>query len=924
MVTAHARGLLAGVTLLAAVALGIALNPPAASAATYGVAVVGSQLSKDGAAFLPRGFNMIAVLAPDGCTTVPREATAARASFGAVELAAARNEWHANLVRFQVSQRGLDPQDAIYTPAYLDRIRNAVTLAQSQRLVVILSMQDQSYSCGSAHPLPSAATQRAWTNLAPLFGSDPNVLFELFNEPNNASTSAGWAQWRDGGIGPMDNQGEVAVGHQALVNLVRSLGATNVLIADGANHAGQLQGLPLLTDSLQTPQIAYGVHPYYFHVSGAATLATDQANWDKRFGYLAGTAPLIATEWNSNPNDCTAGTAARIPDFFGYLQAKNIGLLGHAFDAPNTMVKDLVSWQPTTMDGYGCNVTGPGAGQLVQAHFAELAAGDPPPDVTAPTVTLTAPADQAAVRGSVPVTADVADDVGVTAVKLLVDGVDVRLAAPAPFTPAAMTWDSATVADGAHTLQVQAQDAAGNTGVSQPVTVTVVNDDHQPPSAVAGLTAALNGSGGVGVSWQPATDNVAVGGYRLYRNGGLIATLDGATTSYRDDAALGPPPGYQVEALDAAGNVGPLSAVAYPTTADATAPSVPADVTVQAVTSSQVSLSWSASTDNVGVAGYHVYRDGALAGTAQQPSYPDESLSDGRTYTYTVSSYDAAGNESSVSAAVSATTPDVTAPTVPTELAGSVQPSQVSLSWRLATDNVGVAGYHVWRDGALIGTTSGAPWVDMTVAQGQTYSYVVSAFDAAGNNGAASNTAIVTVPDTLAPTAPGKPAAVLQGGAVKLSWLAATDNVGVTSYTVKRGGTALGTVTGLAYTDPVAKQGQTYTYTVTASDAAGNVGSASSPTSIKVPDTVAPSTPTNLKGTPGTRSVTLSWTASTDNVAVTGYEIFRGGNKIATVTGRTYTNSGLASGSNYTYKVRAYDAAGNFSAFTGTVTVKAR
>ncbi|GIH23314.1 hypothetical protein Aph01nite_16240 [Acrocarpospora phusangensis] len=88
-------------------------------------------------------------------------------------------------------------------------------------------------------------------------------------------------------------------------------------------------------------------------------------------------------------------------------------------------------------------------------------------------------------------------------------------------------------------------------------------------------------------------------------------------------------------------------------------------------------------------------------------------------------------------------------------------------------------------------------------------------------------------------------------------------------------------------------------------------------------DTTAPSVPGNLRSTGTTAtSVSLAWNASTDNVGVTGYEVYRGGTQVATVTGTGHTDTGLTAATSYTYTVRARDAAGNRSAASTAVTVQ--
>ena len=91
--------------------------------------------------------------------------------------------------------------------------------------------------------------------------------------------------------------------------------------------------------------------------------------------------------------------------------------------------------------------------------------------------------------------------------------------------------------------------------------------------------------------------------------------------------------------------------------ADAQPPTVPTGLTATAVSSSQINLSWKASTDNVGVAGYLVFRNNVQIVSTTQTSYSDTGLSPSTSYTYTVEAFDAAGNISAASAPATATTP---------------------------------------------------------------------------------------------------------------------------------------------------------------------------------------------------------------------------------------------------------------------------
>lgn len=176
--------------------------------------------------------------------------------------------------------------------------------------------------------------------------------------------------------------------------------------------------------------------------------------------------------------------------------------------------------------------------------------------------------------------------------------------------------------------------------------------------------------------------------------------------------------------------------------------------------------------------------------------------------------------------------------------------------------------------------------------------------------------------DTQAPTAPGNlNASGITSSSITLQWTASTDDVGVTEYVIYQGTTMVGSVSGstLTFTHTALTPDTTYSYSVKAKDAAGNVSPSSNTISVKTnavsgPDTQAPSTPANVTVTGVTSSsVSLSWTASTDNVGVTGYDVYQGTNLALSVTGTSTTVSGLSAGTAYTFKVAAKDAAGNVS-----------
>jgi len=189
--------------------------------------------------------------------------------------------------------------------------------------------------------------------------------------------------------------------------------------------------------------------------------------------------------------------------------------------------------------------------------------------------------------------------------------------------------------------------------------------------------------------------------------------------------------------------------------ADTTRPTTPTGVVVAAGGSSAINLLWNASTDNVGVTGYIVRRNGTQVGTPATTSFVDTGLSAGTTYTYTVAARDAAGNNSSLSTSASATTTgtgDTTRPSTPTGLTATVANSSVvNLSWNASTDNVGVTGYIVRRNGTQVATPVTTSFSDTSLSAGTTYRYTVAATDAAGNNSFLSTNASATTSGTPPP-----------------------------------------------------------------------------------------------------------------------------------------------------------------------------
>jgi fibronectin type 3 domain-containing protein len=234
--------------------------------------------------------------------------------------------------------------------------------------------------------------------------------------------------------------------------------------------------------------------------------------------------------------------------------------------------------------------------------------------------------------------------------------------------------------------------------------------------------------------------------------------------------------------------------------ADATVPGAPSGLTATPASSSQINLSWTAATDNVGVTGYLVERcTGAACSSYAQvatpagTTYNDPGLTASTTYRYRVRATDANTNLGAYSSVVNATTAaggDATAPSVPTGVTTTpISSTQIDVSWTASTDNVAVTGYLVERCAgascttfAQVGTPAGTIFNDSGLTASTTYRYQVRAKDAVPNYSGYSSIVNGTTPGTLAaPT--GLIITAMSSTEIDLSWSA---SAGATSYSVER------------------------------------------------------------------------------------------------------------------------------------------
>ncbi|MEW7276994.1 GEVED domain-containing protein [Aquimarina sp. 2201CG1-2-11] len=326
-------------------------------------------------------------------------------------------------------------------------------------------------------------------------------------------------------------------------------------------------------------------------------------------------------------------------------------------------------------------------------------------------------------------------------------------------------------------------------------------------------------------------------------------------------------------------------------------PSTPTNLAASNIRSSSLTLTWTASTDNVGVSGYEVFRGNTSLGTVTGTTYNATGLTPQTTYNFRVRARDASGNQSNFSNTASATTLDGTDPdpTLPTGYCNA---------GRQGTNYIATVAF-----GSINNTSQNSSYSDFSaqstnVSVGQTLTLTVTPGFTANNwssnvvggwidwnrdgdfedaneqvlmkpRGVGGGSASVTVPNNA------------QSGATKLRvryrWGSNPNPCGTSSN----------------------DGDEVEDYVVV-------IGGGTS-------DTQAPSTPTNLRASNiGNTSLSLTWTASTDNVGVSGYNVFRGNTNLGTVTGTSYNVTGLTANTAYSFRVRARDAAGNQSNFSNT------
>jgi len=374
-------------------------------------------------------------------------------------------------------------------------------------------------------------------------------------------------------------------------------------------------------------------------------------------------------------------------------------------------------------------------------------------DHTPPTVAITSPSAGATVTGTITVSADASDNVGVVGVQFQLDGAP--LGAEDTTAPYSATWNTATASIGTHTLSAVARDAANNVGTSASVTVTV--PDTTPPTvSITSPSSGATVSGPVTVS-ATASDNVGVAGVRFQLDGaplGAEATTPPYSVTWDSSSAVPGSHTLRAIARDAANNTTTSAAVSV-TVRDTTPPTVAVTSPSAGATVSGTTTVSASASDNVGVAGVQFLLDGAALG-AEATAAPysvtwNTTVAADGSHSLSAVARDAAGNTATSSSVAVTVSNDHTPPTVSiTSPSPGASVAGVVTVTATASDNVAVAGVQFQLDGANLGaedTTApySVTWDTGTATPG-THSLTAIARDAANNTATSSAVSVTVLP----------------------------------------------------------------------------------------------------------------------------------------------------------------------------------
>jgi len=458
--------------------------------------------------------------------------------------------------------------------------------------------------------------------------------------------------------------------------------------------------------------------------------------------------------------------------------------------------------------------------------------------------------------------------------------------------------------------------------------------DTTAPSQPANLASPSHTASTASLTWSASTDNVGVTGYEIYRGAEKVG--DSNTTNYivtglTQNTAYS----FTVKAYDAAGNLSAASSPVNVTTNTANFAGIYYKVgfiTTPYIHYRPVGGSWTTAPGALmldsDIEGYKILTIEIGSATQLEACFNNGNgiwdNNGGQNYFFP------AGTSTFDNGSITPGAPvmDTTAPSAPTNLAVSAHTAfTVSLTWTASTDNVAVTGYDVYRGAVRVGSTTDTRCMDTNLSQNTSYTYTVKAYDAKGNVSAASSPVSVTTDNGNSATIyykRGFSTPYIHYRPVGGVWTTAPgiemDDSPVAGYNIITLQLGEATQAEVCFNDGNgnwdSNNMQNYFFpTGTSRYENGQVL-----TGAPVADTTAPTVPSGLNYSARTAStISLTWNASTDNIGVAGYEIYRGGVQVGTSAGTSYTDTGLAQNTSYSYTVKAYDGALNKSAASSTL-----
>jgi chitodextrinase len=279
---------------------------------------------------------------------------------------------------------------------------------------------------------------------------------------------------------------------------------------------------------------------------------------------------------------------------------------------------------------------------------------------------------------------------------------------------------------------------------------------------------------------------------------------------------------------------------------DNQAPTIPSDITTLSISENTINLSWTASTDNEGVAGYLVYKNDMLATISTSASVEINGLICDSMYTFHIVAVDLSANQSEISESSNIKTSecsDISPPSVPVNLsAANIKRNSLKLLWDPSIDNDMVLAYNIYIDEVFETAFSDTFATIYGLNCGTSYNLSVKARDKTGNlsDEASIHVSTAACPDNTPPTVPAN-IDVLSKSQTEctLIWNASEDDVGVIEYDVLKDGVYYNSTTDTTITISGLTCNQSYQFTVKAIDAAGNESELSSILNVTSSDCIS-------------------------------------------------------------------------------------